>query len=88
MIQLLRRYMQSIKRFLTVHHATAGKDEIFVDPRTNTTTRAPNMENSTWFMAGCVVLATVLILFFRTNYKRLEACPLPLRISSCHTGGV
>ena len=52
----------------------AGKNITFFDPKTNETHSAPEMENPTWFMAGCVVVATILILFFKTNYKRLEVC--------------
>ena len=61
----------------SVHHTHLhpGKNRTFFDNATNTTTGSPDMENSTWFMLGCILLATILILFFNTNYKRLEARP-------------
>ncbi len=32
----------------------------------------PDMKMSLWFMVACVGVAAFLMLFFNTNYKRLE----------------
>eukprot|EP00042_Codosiga_hollandica_P028105 m.145532 g.145532 ORF g.145532 m.145532 type:complete len:479 (-) comp52679_c0_seq2:90-1526(-) len=34
---------------------------------------APDMKRSLWFMVGCVSAAALLMMFFRTDYLRLEA---------------
>ena len=54
---------------------TPGNNITFTDNSSNPvqiTSSAPDMTNPVWFMVGCVMLATVLILFFNSNYKRLE----------------
>ena len=44
---------------------------------------APSMWLSSWFMAGCVLLAALLMICFNTNYKRLEVRFRHLSVLCC-----